>query len=178
MERIEKALRIAAIAHTGQERKDDGSPYIVHPVMVSRILETHGFREEVVAAGLVHDVLEDSEMTEAEMRAELGDTIVDIVTNVSEDKSLEWEVRKEAYIEAVANASDETKAVSVADKIHNAKSLLLGYERDGEAVWEVFNRGKAKKLWFERSLCDRLKQVWQHPMLDEYDSLVVKLEAL
>ncbi len=178
MDLIEKALRIAAVAHKDQIRKDDGSPYIVHPIMVARILEQHGFSEAVVAAGLVHDVLEDSDMTTAELEAVLGTEVVEIVTAVSEDTSLVWEERKAAYVEAVAAASDATKAVSVADKIHNARSLLAGHARDGESVWEVFNRGKEKKLWFERLLCDRLKAMWHHSLLDEYDSLVSQLEQL
>ena len=178
MELIEKALRIAATAHKDQVRKDDQSPYIVHPIMVGRILEQYGFSESVVAAGLVHDVLEDSDISETTLHDELGAEVVAIVTAVSEDTSLEWEDRKAAYVESVAAASEAIKAVSVADKIHNARSLLAGHARDGVAVWTVFNRGKEKKLWFERMLCDRLRESWQHPLLDEYDKLVTQLEAL
>ena len=94
MELYEKAVRIAVKAHKEQVRKTDGSPYVVHPLAVARILDRAGFAEEVVAAGVVHDVLEDSDMIEAELRHELGDEVVDMVTAVSEDMELEWEVRK------------------------------------------------------------------------------------
>lgn len=175
---IERALQIAVAAHKEQVRKDNGTPYVVHPIMVARIVERYGFGEMVIAAALTHDALEDTEVSEAALRTELGDEVVDIVTAVSEDKSLEWEDRKQQYIEAVVAASEETKAVSVADKIHNAECIMRGHALLGAKVWEKFNRGKAKKLWFERTLCDQLKAVWKHPMLEEYDRLVRQLEVL
>lgn len=173
-----KAREIAKEAHAEQVRKSDGSPYIEHPKAVASILEKYGFSDEVIAAGLVHDVLEDSDISEAELRAELGDDVVDIVVAVSEDQSLEWEDRKQQYIENVAEGSDEVKAVSVADKIHNAQSFLEAYEEQGSELWRKFNRGREKTIWFQRELCNRLKEVWEHPMLEEYEMLVKKLEIL
>ena len=178
MEIVEKALRIAAVAHKEQLRKSDQSPYIVHPIMVARILAEHGFDDTVQAAALVHDVIEDTAVTEDQLRAELGDEIVDIVVAVSEDKNLEWEARKEAYIEAVVNASEAVKAVSVTDKIHNAQSLIHHHSLVGEAAWCVYSRPREQKLWFEQTLHDRLKEVWQHPLLGEYSNLVKKLQEL
>ena len=178
MDIIAKAREIAEKAHEDQVRKDDGSPYIAHPIAVSEIVRENGFSDTVIAAALVHDVLEDTPVTETELRNELGDEVVDIVTAVSEDKSLPWEDRKKQYVDQVAAASEETKAVSVADKIHNSRSNIIAHERMGTAVWDVFNVGRDKKLWFERTLCDRLKETWQHPMLDEYESLIIRLESL
>lgn len=178
MELYERALTIAEKAHKDQVRKHDGSPYIVHPRAVAEILQIHGFSEAVVAAGLVHDVLEDSEVTEAELRAELGDAVVDIVTAVSEDKQLQWEERKQQYVEEVVASGEAVWAVSVADKIHNAKDLTAHYQVVGPALWQQFNRGKEKKLWFERLLLSELKKVWRHPLLDEYERLVEEMEGL
>ena len=178
MDLIERAIQIAADAHKEQRRKSDDTPYIAHPIMVMRILEQHNFDDIVVAAGVVHDVLEDTKMTEASLRAALNDAVVDIVIAVSEDKSLEWEVRKIAYIEAVSTAGEGVKAVSVADKIHNARSLLAGYAEQGSHIWDKFNRGKEQKLWFESALCDRLKQNWQHTLLDEYTELIEQMKKL
>lgn len=178
MELVEKAREIAHKAHEGQVRKTDGSPYVHHPEAVAEIVKEHGFGEEVVAAALVHDVLEDCDMTETELREELGDEVVNIVTAVSENKDLEWEDRKEQYAEAVASSGEGTMAVSVADKIHNAKSLLGYYAEHGPKTWDSFNRGKEKKVWFEKLLLTKLQQNWQHPLLDEYASLVEKLESL
>jgi len=142
----ETALRIATAAHQDQVRKSDGSPYIIHPVMVAFILKEHGFREEVIAAGLCHDVLEDTQVTQDELVAALGEEIVQMIAGVSENKSLEWEERKMQYTNTVAAADEETKAVSIADKIHNAESISTDYADKGAAVWDAFNRGKEKKL--------------------------------
>ncbi len=174
----EQALTIAATAHKEQMRKHDKSPYVVHPIMVARILEQYGFSEEVIVAGLVHDVLEDSDLAEDQLRAALGDKVVKIVATVSEDKALPWEERKERYIQDVVACGEAVWAVSVADKIHNAESLIGHYQKVGPEVWQVFNRGKDKKVWFERSLLTSLQTVWQHPLLDRYAVLVGELGKL
>lgn len=178
MSLVEKALRIAVEAHQGQHRKGDNSPYIAHPVMVALMLRERGFSDRVVAAALVHDVLEDTEYSEANLVTELGEEVVEIVRVVSEDKSLPWEERKKKYIEAVRLGSDEAKAVSTADKIHNVKSVLGAYEVVGEPLWQQFNRGKAQKLWFEEEMLHMLTLSWEHPLVKEYAVLVQKLKTL
>ena len=176
MDITEKAIQIAVNAHKDQVRKSDGTPYIVHPFMVARILDKYGFDDVIIAAAVTHDVLEDTSVTKAQFRAELGDKVLEIVESVSEDKSLKWEDRKVAYIETVKQGSEGTKAVSVADKIHNLKSLIDGYHKQGPMIWKKFNRGKTKKMWFERSLCNALKKTWSHPLLDEYEQLLLIVE--
>lgn len=177
MDIVEQATQIAVDAHRDQRRKTDDTPYVAHPLAVARILDKAGFSDVVVVAGIVHDVLEDTSVTEQELRNKLGDEIVDIVTAVSEDKNLEWEARKEQYVQQVANASEGTRAVSVADKIHNLKSLVDGYNTQGSAIWQKFNRGKEKKLWFEFLLLNTLKKTWQHSLLDEYEHLLNQVSA-
>lgn len=174
----ERALKIAARAHAGQTRKHDDTPYIHHPVMVARLLEQHGFSEVTVAAGLVHDVLEDSEYTAEELRMELGDEVVRIVEAVSEDKSLDWEERKAAYVEKVKSAGPDAWALSVADKIQNARDFIAYHRLAGPVAWTIFNRGKEKKLWFEHLVFTELSLLWQHPLLSEYQALIVELERL
>lgn len=178
MEIIEKADRIAEEAHRGQVRKTDDSPYINHPRAVAEIVKGYGFSDVTIAAALVHDVLEDTAVSEVELRSELGDEVVDIVTAVSENKDLEWEERKKQYVDAVVAAGESVWAVSVADKIHNAQSVIAYYSEVGDAIWGMFNRGKDKKLWFENLLLSKLKTVWIHPMLAEYEMLVKEMEGL
>ncbi len=173
----EKALQLAARAHEGQLRKD-GPPYIIHPAAVADMLRKHGFSETVVAAAYVHDVLEDTKITEEELLAELGPEVLALVKAVSYDKTLSWEEARLAYIESVRQAPEGAKAISVADKIHNARSLLAAYAAEGPAVWKHFNRGKAKKMWFEESVLTRLKESWQHPLVDEYAGLVSQMQEL
>lgn len=178
MDLYQKALKVAIEAHTGQTRKHDGSAYVAHPIMVARILEHAGFSEVVVAAGLTHDVLEDTPVTETELRALLGDSVVDIVTAVSEDQTLSWEIRKETYVETVVAAGESVWAVSVADKIHNAQDFIAFHAVSDPACWSVFNRDKEKKIWFEKLVHAKLSEVWQHPLLDAYATLIATLESL
>lgn len=175
---IEKAALIAQAAHAGQVRKDDASPYVVHPYMVALMLTRHGFAEEVVATALVHDVLEDTTMTHTELAELLTEEIVMMVELLSEDKELSWEDRKQKYIEAIRLAPEGVKAVSIADKIHNLDSLLSMYGVRGAEVWKVFNRGREAKTWFETSMLRMFQESWSHPLVEEYAVLVARLHAL
>lgn len=175
---IERAARIAAIAHKDQIRKEGSIPYIVHPFMVARTLTIHGFSDQVIAAGLVHDVLEDTPITVEFLRQELGDEVVDLVTAVTNDDTLSWEEKKLAYIKSVRNSTDEARAVAVADKIHNAESLLAAYAIHKESLWNHFNAGREKKVWFEEEMLTMLRETWKHPLVDEYESLVLKIREL
>ena len=178
MDIIQTAKAIATAAHANQVRKTDGSPYIKHPEAVATLLVEYGFSNEVVAAGWVHDVLEDTNVTEAELRDQLGDTAVDIFTTVSEDKMLPWEMRKEQYSDAVAAAPEGAKAVSIADKIHNAESLIAYHGMVGKSAWRVFSRGKKEKLWFEELVYAKAAKTWRHPLLDRYRRCIDTMQQL
>lgn len=175
---IEKAMALALRAHEGQMRKDAPTPYIVHPVHVAILLARHGFSDDVIAAGLVHDVVEDTSVSANELRETLGDVVADLVAPVTHDDSLPWLEKKKAYIEAVRGASDDVKAISVADKIANAESLLTAYAREGSSVWRYFNAVKEKKIWFEEAMLAMLQESWQCPMVEEYARLITKLKTL
>lgn len=175
---IERAMRLAVRAHQGQLRKEIDLPYISHSMMVALILTRRGFSDEVVAAGLAHDTVEDTTVTPEELRRELGDEVADIVATVTNNDDLSWDGKKLAYIEAVRNGSEGAKAVATADKVHNAQSLIIAHGEQGSAVWKHFNAGKEKKLWFEDAMLAMLKETWQHPLVDEYSDLVDQLHAL
>ncbi len=172
---IEKATRISVFAHRGQTRKGDGLPYIIHPFMVALKLAHYNFSDTIIAAALTHDVLEDTKFSEKELLGELGDEVLEIVKAVTHDDFLPWEEKKKKYIESVRNGPEGTKAVCVADKIHNMESLLVVYAEQGEDIWKKFNRGKEKKIQFENEILKMLKETWQHPLIDEYENLLKKL---
>ncbi|MFA6467168.1 MAG: HD domain-containing protein [Patescibacteria group bacterium] len=178
MDIITKAHRLMLKAHGQQKRKTDGSPYVIHPLMVAKKLARLDFSDAVIAAAMVHDVLEDTEVDEKILRQELGDEVVNIILPLSEDKSLEWEERKKRYIEDVKNASVETKAVSIADKIHNLESLIAGHKNMGPVIWTKFNRGREQKINFEKAMLQAFKDSWDHPMIAEYDKLLREVEKL
>lgn len=174
---IETAALIAYQAHAGQVRKDDGSPYFIHPCMVAMKLAQNGFDATVVAAGFVHDVIEDTSIKTAELEKLLGPQVVELILHLTEDKSLAWEDRKQKYADGILSAPIGAKAVSVADKIHNLESLLAAHESQGHKVWEAFSRGKEKKIWFEKTVLAALQETWSHPLVVEYACLVAQLEA-
>ncbi len=175
---VEKAMALAERAHVGQVRKESSMPYIVHPVAVALILARHGFSDTVLAAALVHDIVEDTSVSADEIRAELGGKVAELVAPLTHDDSLSWDDKKKSYIETVRKASENVKAISVADKIANARSLLAAYEEQGTAIWKHFNRGRDKKMWFENAMLTMLHESWQHPLVDEYAALVARMGAL
>lgn len=177
MTKFETALRLAYTAHATQVRKTDNSPYIIHPILVAHMLTEYGVSEDVTVAALLHDVLEDTPITRAEISAVVGPSVLSIIEVVTEDKSLSYEERKAAYINQVVAGGESAWLVSVADKVHNAESLLDYIATVGPVAWESFNRGKVDKLSFEQKLHTALSAGWQHPLLDRYETLIRALEA-
>lgn len=175
---VERATQVAVRAHKDQVRKTDNSPYVAHPLMVARMLDRAGYRDEVVAAAIVHDVLEDTDVTKEELTEQLGDEVVQIVLAVSEDKSLPWEERKQLYVDTVAAASEDAAMVSLADKIHNMESLIAGHAKLGPDIWKSFSRGKERKLWFEKLLLSKLSEKYQNELIEKYSELINVAEKL
>lgn len=155
---LDEALVFAAKAHQGQFRKGTDIPYISHPYAVGLILQGAGCREEVVAAGILHDLLEDTEITLDQLREEFGQEIAGIVEGCSEPEhdELPWETRKEHTIAYLKSAPMEIRMVTCADKLHNLRSMLVDYRRVGEALWERFKRGREKQEWYYRGLAASL----------------------
>ena len=121
-----KSLAFAAHKHRDQRRKNvEASPYINHPISLADILcnEGHVTDVSVICGALLHDTVEDTETTEAELRSEFGDAITDIVMAVTDDKTLEKVERKEKQVEHAAHIRDEAKLVKLADKISNLRDV-------------------------------------------------------
>lgn len=168
MDIIEKALQIASQAHNGQFRKGMKIPYITHPVAVGLILMKAGYSDELVAAGILHDTVEDTDVTIEEIEREFGPKVAEIVAGCSEpDKSLSWEKRKEHTIEFLKMASSDIRAVACADKLHNIRSIIHDYEQNGEAVWSRFKRGKEQQGWYYTNIVESLGKQSTFGLLEE-----------
>lgn len=176
MEIIDKALRIAGTAHSGQFRKGTAIPYITHPVAVGMILMKAGWNDEIVAAGILHDTVEDTKLTLEDINREFGPEIAEIVAGCSEpDKSLSWEERKEHTIEFLREATLEIRAVACADKLHNICSIIRDYEQHGEDVWKRFRRGKEEQKWYYTQIVKSLKDKGTFSLVEELENEINRL---
>jgi (p)ppGpp synthase/HD superfamily hydrolase len=151
---IFRAVEFATRAHTGQVRKVVKIPYIVHPLAVASILIEHGCRDELVAAGVLHDTIEDTLVDLEELRRLFGNDVARLVEGVSEPdhRTGTWEERKAYTIEHLRMAPMEILLLSSADKLDNIRTLRAHYEKYGDAVFNHFKRGKAEQAWYYRSI--------------------------
>lgn len=158
MKVIEKAVEYAAYAHDNQYRKKTRLPYVSHPVTVGFYLLQSGVREEVVAAAILHDVLEDTTTTFSDLEKDFGLEIARLVEGCSEpDKNLIWEDRKKHTIHHLEHAPFEVKQIACADKLHNLRTIQLEILKDGHRVWEKFSRGREKQRWYYESILASLQ---------------------
>lgn len=162
---IDRAMALAASAHRDQVRKDptQSTPYIAHTAMVGLLLQRAGFEEHVVAAGILHDTVEDTELSIADLQADFGLRVAKLVSAVTEhDKSLPWETRKSQYLDHLTTASLGALAIAAADKLHNAHSLISTLDRleaqgqPASVAWGRFKRGREASLGFLRRACDAI----------------------
>jgi (p)ppGpp synthase/HD superfamily hydrolase len=121
------ALAFAADRHAGQTRDLDGDvPFVTHPVEVARLLHEAGYADEVVAAGVLHDVLEDTDVEAEELRTRFGDRVAGLVASVSDDPSIENAAEQKAALRRqVAEAGEYAGAIFAADKISKVRELRL-----------------------------------------------------
>jgi guanosine-3',5'-bis(diphosphate) 3'-pyrophosphohydrolase len=137
---VRTALEKARSDHEGQVRNGSGGmPYIEHPVSVAAMLDEQGCREEVLAAALLHDVVEDSETSLDELRELFGEEVAGMVGVLTDDESIEsYRERKAEHRERVAAAGPEALAIYGADKLVNIRKLSDAYAEEGEAVQGEF----------------------------------------
>jgi len=135
-----RAYAFAEAAHRGQRRKDDRA-FIAHPVRVARLLAARGYDEEVVAAALLHDVVEDTAVTLSEVREQFGDRVADLVACVTEDPDLPLSERKRAYRESVRHSPQDARAICAADKVCNVSDLHEAASDSDEQILARFAGG-------------------------------------
>jgi (p)ppGpp synthase/HD superfamily hydrolase len=144
--RFDAALRYALRHHSRQLRKGTPIPYAAHLLAVaSLVLEMRGSEDEAIG-GLLHDVVEDGGGSVAlrEIEEQFGPAVAEIVLANSDsvDERAPWYERKRAYIDAFPVKSPAALRVCLADKLHNARSILLDYRTEGDALWGRFGQGR------------------------------------
>lgn len=146
----EKAKEFAIKAHKGQVRKNEkDKPMIIHPISVAELLEEYGYDDNVVAAGYLHDVVEDTKYTIEDIEKEFGKDIASLVMGASEpDKSLSWEERKQHTIDETKILPLRNKLVICADKINNLEDMMIKFEKNGTRDFSAFKRGEKDQKWY------------------------------
>jgi (p)ppGpp synthase/HD superfamily hydrolase len=182
-ERFEEALVFAHQLHRQQVRKGSGVPYVAHLLSVTALVLEAGGNEDESIAALLHDAVEDQggAATREQIRQRFGDIVTEIIDGCTESDTVPkppWRDRKQAYLERLYHASPAVLEVSLADKLHNARSLLADYDRLGESIWTQFKGGKAGTLWFYRSLVQVYRERSVSWQVQELERVVTQLEQL
>ena len=176
---LDRAIIYAVHAHAGTERRGKGFPYIVHPMEAVEIVATMTSDQELLAAAVLHDVVEDTDATVEDIRAEFGDRIAALVASesdtfedgVSEEDS--WHSRKKAAIERLARASHDAKMVALGDKLSNMRAIARDYAVKGDSFWNIFHaKNPADHEWHYRGLADALRELEDTFAFKEFENLI------
>jgi (p)ppGpp synthase/HD superfamily hydrolase len=167
-----EALVFAGERHAGQKRPINGEiPFVTHPIEVAWLLREAGCPDEVVAAGVLHDVLEDTDVEPGDLEERFGYEVAQLVAAVSDDDSIEDDTRRKAALrQQVAQAGESAAVIFAADKVSKARELRIRVRRRGR-----FGRGDRSKVeHYEASLEMLRRKLPEHPLVDQ---LATELEA-
>jgi guanosine-3',5'-bis(diphosphate) 3'-pyrophosphohydrolase len=151
--RLEHAFRWAAECHQGQTRKGNSTPYFEHVAAVAFVLDRAGFEEDVVIAGLLHDVVEDTGASSDDVAARFGSAVAEIVGHCTEAKNdargnkRPWIDRKHDHLAAMVHSPLPARAVMLADKLHNLITIEVDLHA-GRDAWSQFSAPRAQVVWY------------------------------
>jgi len=198
---LEAAVRLAARGHYHQFRKHSGEeeggnltgdflpdrvPYVAHLMGTMCILARIGVRDEVLAAGVLHDYLEDVPDPDGResIRAALGDEVLSLVLEVTEHKRREldesdtWEIRKQEQLDRIEQMPRDAVLIKAADVLNNLLALLadLDAAEDSTSVWQPFNAGPERQSWYFSGVTDAVRRrLGDHPLVKDLERAVDRL---
>jgi len=181
--RLQRAFRYAAEKHDGQTRKQTAVPYLSHLMAVASLVLEAGGDEDLAVAALLHDVVEDCGGMPRlrEIRKQFGPRVAKIVEGCTDsfgEPKPEWIDRKKDYLREVRHADAETRLVSASDKLHNVRTILADYRKDGETIWSRFSGKKEGTLWYYRALSNEYRRRGANRITRELEIAVADLERL
>ncbi|MCR5013726.1 MAG: HD domain-containing protein [Bacteroidales bacterium] len=169
---FDRAAIFAVKAHQGTERRGKAYPYIIHPMEAASIVATITNDQEMLAAALLHDTVEDTEVTLAQIREEFGDRVAELVNHETAPSSeeLTWRQRKEIQVKQLIAAPHDSKVVALGDKLSNMRGLAADYRAIGDEIWHRFHapNGKPDVEWYYRSLGEALSPLSDTEAYQEY----------
>ena len=159
---VSDAMIFAAGAHDGMFRKGTCVPYIVHPAEVAAIAATLTDDQEVLAAAVLHDVVEDCGVSGQELARRFGERVAALVLHETQqrvgDPRATWEARKRGALEQIARGERAVKIIALSDKLSNMRAIHRDYLKDGENLFARFHqRDRNKHAWYYRSCAALLK---------------------
>jgi len=171
------AIAFAAQCHEGGVRKGTDVPYIVHPMEACAIAATLTGDPEVLAAAVLHDVLEDAGVAEPELRRRFGERVAALVQAESERKEADaagsWRRRKQHTLDRLRGASPDELILTLSDKLSNLRAIRRDFDALGDALWKRFNQpDKGMHAWYYRSIRDALAPLEDTAAFREYSALV------
>lgn len=161
--RFADALRLANELHSGQTRKASQVPYVSHVLAVTATVLEYGGDEDTAIAALLHDTVEDcGGLPTADLiRNQFGPRVAELVlgcSDTTETPKPPWHERKQRYLEHLSSAQPAVLLISVADKLHNLRSLLREERRHGADLWSLFRAGRDGTLWYFERLVEIFRQ--------------------
>lgn len=180
-QRFADAVALAATLHADQVRKGTEITYLSHLLGVASLVLEHGGSEDQAIAALLHDAVEDAGGADtAELiRRAYGDLVADIVIACSDTDQLPkppWEARKQAYLDHLMSVDERVLLVSLADKVHNCRSLATDEVTHGDVLWERFNATRAQSRWYYTSLREVFEaRMGRTPLVLELDHSIGRI---
>jgi myo-inositol-1(or 4)-monophosphatase len=179
---LDRAIVFAVNAHQGTERRGKGFPYIVHPMEAVEIVATMTTDQELLAAAVLHDTVEDTDVTLDDIRREFGERVAKLVEEESDvfidgvSEADSWHERKQAAIDRLAQASRDAKMVALGDKLSNARIIYRDFVQKGDELWNIFHVTDVKEHeWHYRGLAESLKELEGTFAYSEFTDLINKI---
>ena len=179
MELVSEAIAFAVKAHDGMRRKKSSAPYILHPMEAAVIVGTMTEDPNLIAAAVLHDVVEDAGITIDEIEERFGKRVRELVQSETEDKrdhlppAETWRIRKEESLAVLKNTEDTgVLMVWLGDKLANMRSLYRDWKVEGDAMWQRFNQKDARQqAWYYRSIVTLTQRLEHTSAWIEYKTL-------
>ncbi|MBO6039767.1 MAG: bifunctional (p)ppGpp synthetase/guanosine-3',5'-bis(diphosphate) 3'-pyrophosphohydrolase [Oscillospiraceae bacterium] len=177
---FDEAIEFAVRAHSGAVRRRESTPYILHPLEAATIVGTMTSDEDVLAAAVLHDTVEDTDVTIEQIAERFGERVAILVASETEnkrpgqDKKATWHIRKTESLETLKTASDPgVKLLWLGDKLSNIRSFYRAWRISGNSLWRSFNQDDpAEQAWYYRSIDAQLSDLHDHDAWQEYHFLV------
>ncbi len=176
--RFNKASQLAATKFAGMVYPYEKEQlHISHEYIVAHLLQAYGFDEDVVIAGILHDIVEDTDVTTEQLKEQFGERVANIVAGVTFDQTIPWKERSFIMAERLAKASPEAKAVKTADTVYHLQLCIEEFKGLSKGTYMKDNSVEESLAKYRR-IVDALGTGWSHPLYDLAKEMLEECEGL